>query len=180
MRNQMNLTSAIAMAAAKDAGNAPAPEAKKAEPIQLAPITKTNVAQTAKAIWSQIQGEKFADKADVLQEVMTALRKERDADDTKVTRPRKELEVILKEAIGKPMGELQAVKVPLMDVPINIPTLVKIACSVPEEGKPDHPLKKQAVEFMRANKLSVKREKKGSRGRETTTLIEGDITKLAA
>jgi hypothetical protein len=198
MRNQLMLAGAIALAAATDAGTKAygkqtetppvnQAETKALEPFTFESLTKENAKEIATALWTRVKAkdkdgkdsDKFDDRNDVAQEFMTALRAERDA--SKNTRPKRELSEILKEAVGKSLGELQAVKVPIAGVVINLPQVIKLATAVDENGKPkESPLRGEAVKFLKDNGLTVKSEKKGSRGRETTTLIEGDITKLAA
>lgn len=210
MRTQLMITgAAIALAANKDAGskntNKETPEnntqetttveasteteedaEEKLEPFTIEAVTKKNVEEVAKAVWARIQGEKHSDRADVMQDFVSAIRDARDNDSNKVSRPKKSIEEIINESVDKPMGDLQVAKIPLIGVPINIPTLVRIATSVAKEGEAEHPLKQQAVAFMKQHNLTVVRKKmQGSRGRETTFLVRsggdnGTIDKLAA
>lgn len=198
MRNQLMLSAAVAMAAATDAGNDQGgqtqEQAKKLEPFTLTDIRSSNVKKVATEIWARIKAknkegkpsDSHGDKSDVLQELITALREVRDNDDNKTTRPKKSVEEIIKESVGKPMGELQAAKVNILGMSINFPTMIKIATSVAKEGEAEHPLKSDVVAFMKEHKLTVQQKKTaGSRGRTVTFLVEateetGDIDKLDA
>lgn len=126
-------------------------------------ITDKNSKELAEAIWAHIDGENYAERHDKLQTLFEQIRAARDAN--KTTRPRKELNVILQEAIGKPMGELQASKVDLGGISVAIPQIVKLASS-----KDVGPMNAMAVDFLKTHKLKIVKKKVSSKGKESTFL----------
>lgn len=120
-------------------------------------------------IWDNIPGEKWDDRFDNMQSLITAMRVARDASKPKSTREVKSMSDVVRESIGKPMSELQAIKVKVVaGVNLPIPAVVKLA-----ENKAS-PLYGYANEWMEKNNVKVVSEKKGSRGKASLFLRRRD------
>lgn len=119
--------------------------------------------ELAEAIWANVQGQNYQERHDALQVLFSQMRDARDSN--KTTRSKKTLEEILQEAVGKPMGELQAVKVPLGAISISLPQIVKLAQSESEGA-----MEKMAKEFVTTHKLKIVKKKMSSKGKESTLL----------
>lgn len=131
-------------------------------PYTLTVVSAENMKEVAQAIWAAVPGENFQERHDTLQGLFAAIREARDAN--KSSRPRKETAEIIAEALNRPMGELQAVKVSLGGITLSIPQIVKLAQSE------DSPMKGVANDFLKENKLKIVKKKVSSKGKESTFL----------
>lgn len=138
-------------------------EVETLEAFTFETVTAGNTAEIAQAVFARIEGKNYAERAELANTFITAMRKARD--EGKVTRPRRSIDVIIQEAIGKPLSELQAIKVPLAGVSLPLTQVIRQATM--EE---DSPFKKLAQEFMATHKIKAVVGDKSSRGKASTFL----------
>jgi hypothetical protein len=145
-------------------------EVEQLEPFSLGNITNENVGEVAKAIVARIQGKKFSDRFDTIQELFGAIRDERDL--TKTTRAKKSLAQIVEEIQGKSLGDLQTIKVelPKTGLTLSVSQIARLA----DESQKASPMHKPALKFFEENKLKLVEEKKSSKGKASMVIRHVD------
>ncbi len=151
------------------ATEAKANEQAQAPEFSFHVVNTATVGELAAAIWSRAEGKNHDEKAKSISALFDAVREVRDAG--KTTKPRRSLAELIAESINKPMGDLQAVKVPVGGVTLPIPQVVKAA--MVEDGK-ETPFTAPARQWMEANGLTVQKRKVSSRGKESIFLVKAE------